>query len=143
MDTIHISELLPKSLDEVIRLRRDLCRLTLASADELKTLTQDIPHQPVKQTLYRWQILAFHFTTPGQNVTTYHLVGRVRGSGAYWMTSKVTGLDREHRRIRTQNAIYGVWGKSGVEADINLSHVCATLNLWGIGPKFGVAPLFF
>jgi len=139
--SIHLSEYLPKSLDDIIRTHRDQCRLALATEAEVINLSQPLARGPVTHQLMRWQIVALHFSVNGTTAETYHLVGRVRGSGVSWMTSKVVAMDLQQKRVRTQRSTYGLWGKPGQEQDIDLHHVCATLNYWGMGPHFGVPAL--
>ncbi len=142
-EPIHLTDYLPTSLDDIIRSNRDHCRLALATAEELEQLSHSLKHGPASRHLVRWQILALHLTGNGKIRTTYHLVGHVRGTREPWMTSKVRAIDLNRRRVQTENSWYGLWGPAGRENDIDLRHVCATLNYWGLGPHFGVPELYF
>jgi hypothetical protein len=56
------------------------------------------------------------------------------------MTSFITGVD--DRKVTTNSgSLYELVGDS--TTDVDLEHICATLNLWGLGPKLGVLPIFF
>lgn len=142
-EPIQLADYLPTSLDGIIRANRDRCRLTLATEGDLEQLAHPLKHGPVSRHLIRWQILTFHLNGNGKTVQTYHLVGHVRGTREPWMTSKIQAIDLERRRVQTENAWYGLWGPAGRENDIDLRHVCATLNYWGLGPHFGVPELYF
>lgn len=140
---IHLTDYLPICLDDIIRSNRDHCRLALATAEELERMSHPLKHGPASRRLARWQILAIHLSGNGKTVQTYHLVGRVRGTREPWMTSKIQAIDLRRRRVQTENSWYGLWGPAGRESDIDLRHVCATLNTWGLGPLFGVPELYF
>lgn len=141
--TIPLVDYLPKSLDDIVRTNRDHLRLSLATEGELEQLSHPLRKSPLARYLIRWQILALHFSGNGKVVNTYHLIGRVRGTREAWMTSKVRAIDLKQRRVQTENSMYGLWGQRGGECDVDLRHLCATLNAWGLGPHFGVPELYF
>lgn len=142
-DSAPLPNYLPESLDGIIRTNRDHCRLGLATETELERLSQRIQRGRASRHLTRWQILAIHLTGNGKVIDTYHLIGRIRGTREPWVTSKLEAIDLKQRRVRTQNSLYGLWDSPGRESDIDLRHLCATLNYWGIGQHFGVPAFYF
>ena len=141
-DPVSLPDYLPGSMDDIIRTNRNHCRLALATEAELERLSGPLQRGRAACHLTRWQILAIHLSGNGKVVNTYHLVGRVRGTREPWVTSKIQAVDLERRRVRTENSLYGLWGRPGNECDVDLRHLCATLNYWGIGQHFGV-PAFY
>lgn len=143
--TTTLQELIPKSLDDIIRANRDQCRLALATDTELAELAElatEIPEGPVRHTLTAWQIIVVHLG--GEQATNVALlIGTVTGSGESWLTSRVLGVDLDRGLVRTANSLYRVQGSRGTEADLDLIHVCATLNIWGLGPYFAVPEFFY
>lgn len=106
-------------------------------------MARPLQRDHVSHHLMRWQVLAIHLTGNGKAVNTFHLVGRVRGTREPWVTSKIQAINLERRRVLTENSLYGLWGPQGRECDVDLRHLCATLNYWGIGRHFGVPEFYF
>lgn len=91
-----------------------------------------------------WQIVVFHLSDPdGTTIISPRLVGRVLETGQPWITSQVTGIDEEAGLVRTRNSIYRIHGPRVEESELDLLHICVSLNTWGVGKLFGIAPFFY
>jgi hypothetical protein len=138
-----LSNLIPKSLDDIIRANRDQGRLSLASTAEFKALAVDLEAGCVRHTLSHWQIVVLHITMAGEIESSPLLVGRVLRTGQSWMTSHVRGIDLKRGLVKTANSLYRLEGERVGEEELDLIHICATLNYWGIGQHFGVPRFFY
>lgn len=138
-----IEKLIPKSLDAIFRANRDTGRLGLASNAELRQLAISLDAGAERHTLTHWQVIMLHITAAGASIASPRLVGRVRGSGESWITSHVTGVDLNNGLVQTANSLYRIEGERVGEDELDLIHICAALNTWGIGQHFGVPEFFF
>lgn len=142
--TKTLQELIPKTLDEVIQANRDRCQLALATDRELDALASDIEDTGCRHTLTHWQIVVIHITArDGTRAASPRLVGRVLETNQPWMTSEIMGIDAAKGLVRTANSNYRVVGPRVEERELDLMHICATLNAWGVGPLLGVPPFFY
>lgn len=143
----NLRDLIPKSLDDIIRAQRHECRLALATDGELAVLHMDLSDHtssPVQHTLTDWQILMIHITGKAGGLTSFpKLLGHVQHTGQSWITSNVIGIDPKNCLVRTNNSTYRVTGPRVDESGLDLLHVCATLNAWGVGPRFGVPEFYY
>lgn len=133
-----IKALIPKSLDDIIRKNRDQLRAYLSTAAELEALRESIPVVHVKSEISHWAFITFRFTTSGMSpvyLTGYNLRGRCS-----WMTSHVIAIDGDLVATKSGSTYRLVGEKSD---DLDLLHICATLNTWGVGQKYGVPEFFF
>lgn len=143
----HISDLIPKNLDDIIRTNRDKCRLAFATDEELNALEREFPSSavnPIRHMLKDWNVLMIHVTVDGSVQSIPKLLGHVRETGQCWMTSTVTAVDSQAGLIRTENSVYRVTGPRSLEPDMHLLlHVCVWLNQRGVGRHFGVPEFFY
>lgn len=144
-DTLEnkLRELLPKSLDDVIRENREQLRLALATAEEMKGLETRIAEGPVYHALKRWNIVMLHVTDGGKKVSSPRLVGTVHESQQSWITSHVEAIDTEHGLVQTRNSLYRILGPRADEDALDLLRICASLHEWGLGARFGVPHIFY
>lgn len=145
--TQRLQDLIPQSLDDVIRANRHELRLAFATDEELHALERTLPgvtDSQVRDTLEEWNIMMIHVTTGGPSQLLPKLLGSVRETGQYRVTSTVTAVDMQAGLIRTQNSVYRVVGprSAGPDEDL-LIYVCVWLNELGIGRYFGVPPFFY
>jgi hypothetical protein len=140
----HLQDLVPKSLDDIVRANRDKFRLAFATDEEMKSLERDIPSGgPVRHTLDGWNVLMMHATAGGKVLSVPKLLGSVEGTGQCWITSTVKGIDLDTGLVQTENSIYCVVGPRLFEPSMHLLiHVCVFLNQRGVGPFLGI-PAFF
>ncbi len=139
-----LENLIPKRLDDIIRINRDKCRLALATEKELEALESSLSDLPVRYALTKWQIVMIHITSDnGLQTTSPRLIGRLVDSGQSWMTSYVVSIDMSNGLIQTKNSGYRVIGERIEEAELDLFHICTSLNQWGVGQYFGVPEFFY
>lgn len=134
---------IPKNLDDIIRLNRDLANLHLTTEAEIRPLTMPVAAQwPVTGEIDDWRLVTFDMPTQGKN--QIFLLGN-NGRNA-WMTSLLTGIDLENRLVTTHSgSIYRLVGDTqGGEPPLeHLLHICATFHRWGKGPVLGVPHVFY
>lgn len=144
--TQQLEKLIPQSLDDVIRANRDKCRLALATDDEMTTLETGCSGSAmgsVRHTLTHWQVVMIHVSLgDGTRSSSPRLAGRVQETGQSWITSHVIGIDSDRGFVQTTNSTYRVIGSRVAEKELDLLHICASLNYWGLGAYLGV-PEFF
>jgi hypothetical protein len=73
----QLRQLLPKSIDDVVRENRDKLRLALATDEDLKALETTIADASVRHQLAGWNVLMLHATTASGQVSSPRLIGRV------------------------------------------------------------------
>ena len=140
----QLKRLLPQSLNEVITINREIASLRLATADDIAALQCDITADPLspKGTISGWAFIALELRNRHEVGVSVFLTGYSETESSNWMTSRVLGFD-EKRGIVTTNSgsVYVLRGDSTTRVDIY--HVCAMLNSWGLGRHLGIAPFFF
>jgi hypothetical protein len=140
MNTIEnaLEHLLPGTLDEVIRADRDKAQLYFSTDSELAALCSHVPLGPATGQISNWAFITFHVAVTQESFV--YLVGFNKAENSSWMTSFVTGID--DRKVTTKSgSLYELVGYSTI--DVDLEYICATLNLWGLGPRLGVPPIYF
>ena len=144
-EVFHLLDLIPKSLDEVVRANRDKFRLAFATDEEMQLLERGISgDRPALHAIAGWNILMMHATTGAKTQSVPKLLGTVEGSGQCWITSTVKAVDRETGLVQTENSIYGVVGPRSFEPSAHLLlHVCVFLNQRGAGPFLGIPAFFY
>lgn len=133
-----IDALIPKSIDDVIRKHRDQLRAYLSTAAELDALRNPIPVVYVKSEISYWAFITFSFAASG--MAPVYLTGYNQRGRCSWMTSHVIAIDGDLVATKTGSTYRLVGEKSD---DLDLPHICATLNTWGVGQKYGVPEFFF
>lgn len=141
----NIDDYLPKSLDEIVRRRRDEVQIRLATAFEIKALGEflgntKISQGEVKDTISEWYPLAFRVRDDLQ----IRLLGHFERKGVISMTSQVLLLDLAAGFAKTDNSLYRL-GKpgEGEPPRAYLVQLCAILNDMGLGKTLGVPEVFF
>lgn len=135
---IALDQLMPTSLDDIIRSNRDRMRLYRSTDDELNALRMPLPTSRDKGVISHWcfiTIAQLGEVSPQVCLTGYNAAER-----SSWMTSQVTGISGNAVATRS-GSLYLLEGESSTELD--LPFICATLNGWGIGQHFGVPAFFF
>lgn len=141
----HLQDIVPRSLDEIVRTNRDKLRLAFATDGEMKSLEHGVPAGwVVRHTLEGWNILMMHATAGGKTQSIAKLLGSVEGTGQCWITSTVKGIDLDTGLVQTENSIYRVEGPRLFEPSTHLLiHVCVFLNQRGVGPFLGIPAFFY
>lgn len=141
----NIEDFLPKSLDEIVRHRRDEVQIRLATATEIQALGEylgdaKISQGEVKDTISEWYPVTFRVRDDLQ----IRLVGHFERKGVISMTSRVLLLDLAAGFAKTENSLYQL-GKpgEGEPPRAYLVQLCAILNDMGAGKALGVPEVFF
>lgn len=134
----QLERIIPKSLDDIIRTNRDKARLYLSTEVELAALRGPIPIWPVKGRISHWCFISFFLTE--EHWACVNLTGFNEDEQSSWMTSQVMAISGSAVLTRS-GSIYTLAGESSTEPD--LQHICATLNLWGVGQHSDVPPFIF
>jgi hypothetical protein len=139
-----LSDLIPKSLDDVIRKNRDLVDLALATDEEIQTVAKDIDvHRHLKDTVSDWRIIRTKIKATGQIAMS--LLGHSQEHDAPWITSLITGADMQKSYVETNSgSLYKLADRGEGEPDMyDLIHVCVAFRQWGFGDYLGVAEFFY
>lgn len=140
MDTLEeqLTQLLPQSLDDVIRANRDKVQLYFSREDEIDSLRRPLLDGQIKAQVSDWAFITLHFSESQDSLI--YLVGFNQTAHCSWMTSFITGIG--HEMITTKSgSIYELVGASTL--DVDLMHICATLHKWGVGQSLGVPHIFY
>lgn len=140
MDALEtaLEQLLPRTLDDIIRANRDTAQLYFSTDYELNPLRGTVEFGPVTARVSNWAFITLHLKE--SQVGFVYLVGFNQEERCSWMTSFVTGIDKG--KVTTKSgSLYELVGDSTL--DVDLPYICATLHLWGLGPKLGVPHFFF
>lgn len=140
MDSLKqaLEQLMPKSLDDIIRHNRDKAQLYLSKDEELHALQGPLGPGMPKALVASWAFITMRLL---ESETSFiYLVGFNQTERSMWMTSFVTGIDG--RKVTTKRgSFYELVGDS--QPDVDLPHICATLHHWGLGALLGVPHFFF
>ncbi len=135
-----IAEMIPSSLDDIVRLNRDQVQIGLATLDELTTLEGAIEPGPTLNTIDEWRVVAIRQLGAPPMLS---LLGHVVGTSIVRMTSEIAVLDVARGLCRTRNSLYRLgFPGTGEPPREDIICVCAVLHQWGFGKTIG-APEFF
>lgn len=140
----HINDLIPKTLDDIIREKRDLVELGLATTDEINALQTNIPQKYlVKDVIDDWRLIALRDKTSGQ--AQLLLLGYSQTENVSWLTSSVIQIDLDNHCIMTKSlSKYALGTKGeGEPSRGQLMHICATFHQWGSGTLLGMPHFFY
>ncbi|MDE2599014.1 MAG: hypothetical protein KGL40_05265 [Rhodocyclaceae bacterium] len=140
MDSLEdkLTQLLPQSLDDIIRSNRDKAELHFSTDEEINPLCCPIVGGLAKGRIADWAFITLCITETQQHLV--YLVGFNQTEKCTWMTSVVTGIG--HGKVTTaRGSIYELVGDSTL--DVDLLHICATFHLWGVGRYLGMPHIFY
>jgi hypothetical protein len=146
-----LEQMIPKSLDDVVRKNRNAFQIGLATPTEIAIRGTVIkPDRDTRDTIEQWNIIAFR--TLGLRPDTglegilssrLSLLGRAAGTRGSWLTSEVVQIDVDGGLVLTRNSLYRLGSRGeGEPPPDDLICVCAVMHSWGIGELIG-APGFF
>lgn len=141
MTPLHLptlENLMPSSLDDIIRKNRDEARFYESTEAELAALHGVVPIMAVTGRLINWRFITFLFVET--NTPMVNLVGYNVDAQSSWMTSLVVAIQGTFVQTKS-GSLYQLEGEPS--SDLDLPYICATLNLWKVGPHFGVPAIFF
>lgn len=142
--TQKLSDLIPKSLDDIIRKNRELVELRMVTEVETDALRKEIPNPyPVKDVIEDWRLIGL--CEKRTNWAQVMLLGASTFNNCAWLTSTIVAIDFAENIVLTKSgSIYrlGQPGK-GEPPTGHLIHVCATLHMWGSGTFLGTPEFFY
>jgi hypothetical protein len=133
-----LQQIMPNSLDDIIRTNRDKVKAYLSTDSEIEALKGSIPITFIKGELSDWAFITFFMTATG--LPMVYLTGSNEAERSSWMTSLVVAIEGD-AVATTSGSVYKLKGDKSDTLD--LPCICATLNSWGVGQKLGVPPFFF
>jgi len=137
--TENTTELMPKSLGDIIRLNRDLAELRLAKTAEIDSLVGpvDIP-AGVKDEIGNWRLVSLIDKT--NHTAQVLLVGDSQARKHPAITSPVLRIDFAKGIVLTRSqSIYKLGTRGlGEPPEDDLLCLCAALHRWGSGIALGV-----
>jgi hypothetical protein len=135
-----LAEMIPSSLDDIVRKNRDQVQIGLATIEEIAAREGAIEPGPALDTIDEWRVVAIRQLGSQPMLS---LLGRVVGTGVRRMTSRIAVLDVARGLCRTRNSLYPLgFPGEGEPPPEDLICVCAILHRWGVGRLIG-APEFF
>lgn len=138
-----LEKVLPKSLDDLITINRELASLRIATDEDINNLKSKIPVQEPVAVITRWCLISLDIpkTEDGRTVLVC-LTGYNTTHKSSWMTSPITGIDLDAGLVTTHSgSLYRLEGARIDDPD--LPYICATLHRWGIGDALGVPSIYF
>jgi hypothetical protein len=141
----QIAAMLPKSLDDIVRINRQHLTIRLATETEVMALHHAIaPDRAPAMTIDDWRWVAFDMAFESHRQTDISLLGNKPNQGVR-ITSPVKKVDLDRRLVITQSGtLYGL-GKQG-EGEPPFEHlamVCSACYSWGFGSTFGIPHFFY
>jgi hypothetical protein len=147
-----IENLIPRSLDDIVRQNRHLFCISLATSEELAARAAKIEPRDVKDTINGWRMLSFRAfarrrpikSEDASCVSRLLLLGSAVETGCIWITSAVMRIDADSGFVQTQNSFYRLGPRAeGEPPPDELMTVCAALHRWGVGPLLGAPEFYF
>lgn len=142
-----LEDLIPKSLDDIVRKNRQSCSIHLTADEDLAALTRSIiaDESDIKDEIDDWRVVCYH-RTPELGGKAHLLIGHAIRANCNWGTSPISAIDLLVGLATTRSgSIYrlrGPRGKGEPPTD-HLICLCALLHTWGSGPVVGVPYFFF
>jgi DNA-binding Xre family transcriptional regulator len=143
-DVKSVGQWIPKSLDEIIRERRDECSLRLSTNEDIATLRPMVTilnnAKQIRATISEWRIICLTLPSGKSHILT----GINESTNDVWATSALKSIDFENNLVLTDNSIYRLGSKGEGEPHLSiLLHICYILHLWGLGERLGVPQIFY
>lgn len=140
----QIHDLVPATLDEVIRKNRHLAELGLSTPAEIQRRAGDLAGElEIKDTLDDWRLISMREKTSGQ--VSILVLGDSQKENTPWLTSAVVWVDSASHRVLTwSKSIYQLGSPgAGEPPRQHLIHLCATFHQWGNGEFLDVPHFFY
>jgi hypothetical protein len=135
----QLQELLPRSLDDIIRKNRERASLRLATDADKQAIAHRIASDESATPISRWNLVTLDVR--GTKPITI-LVGWNDVVGTTWNTSPILQLDAESGLLVTRSGtLYKMSGKSSDKID--LLCICAWLHQTPAGKFLGVPEIFY
>lgn len=135
---LKLDNLIPKSLDDIIRKNREYCQLRHATEADLTPILGAVKPAYPKLVITSWHLVTAAIST-GECKTV--LLGEIcDGSGNTWITSKIVKLDLESGYLQTNSGSLYLMAEKGIGEPSfeQLALLCSYFNRGGCGAFFGV-----
>lgn len=141
----RLEALIPKTLDDIVRFRRNHMTIRLATDMEIMELHHEIvPNRAPSMIINDWRLVAFVMSDDGFQRVDISLLGD-KDTGGVRITSPVRMIDLDRQLVITQSGtLYGM-GKAG-QGEPPFDHlvmICAATHSWGFGALFGIPHFFY
>jgi hypothetical protein len=141
-----IDDLIPKSLNDIIRINRDQARLYLTTDDEIMDLYAEVTPGTPKEVIDDWRLISLYFVP--SNLVQVMLLGDRRcnpprglpaGRGHARITSVVRRIDLDRGFVVTNSRSLYQLGKKGHGQPPfeHLAMICQAFHSWGFGMFLG------
>lgn len=141
----QLKAMLPKNIDDIVRLHRDELCIRIATADDLAPLLSDsIPIANPQGEIESWSLITLDAIIQGQQNNAIFLIGYHTSRRRTWITSKVLKVIERGgvKSVLTNSGnLYTMCGAQGDEID--LTFLCAWLRENGIGDYYGIPEFFW
>lgn len=137
--------LLPKSLDDIVRVNREYLTIRLATDKEIMDLHHAIvPDREPQMVISDWRFVAFDMMAREFRHTDISLLGDRPVSGVR-ITSPVRKIDLDRRLVITNSGtLYGLGNQGEGEPPFeHLVMICSACHSWGFGSAFGIPHFFY
>jgi len=106
--------MIPRSLDDIVRVNRDCFQIGSATADEVAVRIAKIELRRTRDTIDSWRIIAFRTLNLQSNADSgrvvgngqLSLLGRAVGLRCTRITSEVLQIDVDNGLVQTRNSLY-------------------------------------
>ena len=136
----QLEAMLPKSIDDIVRLHREELCIRIATADDLAPLLSDsMPIASPRGDIENWSLITLDATIQGQRNNAVFLIGHHTSRRCTWITSRVLKVIEcgAVKSVLTNSG--NLYNMLGAQSDkIDLTFLCAWLRQNGIGDYFGV-----
>lgn len=140
----QVLAMIPKNLDDIIRLHRDRASLRISTQDDLQPLASNIPPSQTAVPISRWHFITLDADTVPTRQQVVFLVGWNDNENRTWNTSPVKKFDAAAGLVVTRSGnTYRTAGPQGTEKDLDLLHICIFLRQTGVGDYFGIPAFFY
>lgn len=136
----QLEAMLPKSIDDIVRLHREELCIRVATADDLAPLLSDsMPIANTQGDIESWSLITLDAIIQGQQNNAVFLIGYHTSRRCTWITSRVLKVIEcgGVKSVLTNSG--NLYNMSGTQSDkIDLTFLCAWLRQNGIGDYFGI-----
>lgn len=148
-----MEDMIPKGLDEIIRLNRDKASIRHATDEDLgelvflKSLTVGFRNTPFKFLLKDWHLVCVEITDSKQKTICALGYVHIDGRDRTWITSSITSIDIDAGYFETHSGSFyklDLNTKGEGEPDFDqLALLCVRLHQQGAGEALGVPRFFY
>lgn len=140
-----LKQIVPSSLDDIVRIHRDELTVRLSTAEDLAELPSmvSVPNDQiqVRATIHEWRIICLDHNAAGKK---HILTDYIETTNSVWGTSMLISADLDKNLILTENSVYRLGTKGNGEPTTDLLlHICYLFHSWCFGARYGVPEIFY